>query len=92
MGLQEHQKEEIARNLAGDFITADDSRMTEILKGYVMQAVAYRETGEPFCADGLCRLYNAHWQSEVLLAQLGGDYEYCAEHRELFTEGNRLEQ
>lgn len=86
-GLGRQQQLEVARGYCEDFLTAEDPRMTEVLKGYAMQVIAYRETGEPFCADSSCRLFNAHWQHEVLKAQLGGEYEYCERHRKKFGGG-----
>lgn len=59
----------------------DDPRLTEIAKGYAMQAIVYQLTGEPFCPDPDCRLHNAHWQRELLRAQLGGPPEYCPRHQ-----------
>jgi hypothetical protein len=64
----------------GEFLIHDDPRLTEIMKGYVMQAVFYCLDGEPFCPDHNCRLYNAHWQHELLHAQLQGPYEFCPSH------------
>ena len=67
----------------GRFIDYDDERLTEIMKGYVMQAVFYHLKLDPFCVDKRCRLYNAHWQEEVLEAQLSQP-EFCERHeREL---------
>jgi hypothetical protein len=56
------------------------------MKGYVMQAIAYRLWGDPFCGDQNCRLYNAHWQEEVIRAQLESPYEFCPYHRQKFAE------
>ncbi len=64
-----------------EFIYYGDSRMTEVLKGYCAQAVYYHLTGEGFCQDPDCRLYNAHWQKELLHAQLESPHEYCEIHR-----------
>lgn len=58
-----------------------DERLTEVLKGYVLQAVFYHLTGEPFCSDRLCRLYNAHTQEELILAQLASG-KLCKRHEE----------
>ncbi|HID07383.1 MAG TPA: hypothetical protein EYP10_09570 [Armatimonadetes bacterium] len=63
----------------------EDSRMTEVVKGYILQAIAYHVSLKPFCEDASCRLYNAHWQRELLRAQLDGDYELCTYHEQLFT-------
>ncbi|MBM2831371.1 MAG: hypothetical protein HW414_423 [Dehalococcoidia bacterium] len=60
----------------------DDERLTEVMKGYVMQAVFYHLTGNPFCESRDCRLYNAHWQEEVIQAQLKSGPELCPPHEE----------
>ena len=64
----------------GCFIDYEDERLTEVVKGYAMQAVFYSLTGNPFCDDRGCRLYNAHWQSELMFAQLESGYEFCDTH------------
>lgn len=61
-----------------------DPRLTEALKGYIMQAVFYHIIGEAFCPEPACRLFNAHWQEEVLRAQLGG--ELCPRHQEMVAD------
>jgi hypothetical protein len=72
---------EILKNeFRGRFIDHGDPRLTETIKGYVMQALFYHMTGNPFCDDPDCRLYNAHWQEELIRAQLDGDYEFCRVH------------
>ena len=76
---------EMDEKFAGTFLTHDDERLTEVAKGYVMQAVFYRLTGEAFCDDAGCRLYDAHWQEEMLRAQLG-EPEFCERHREVIEE------
>jgi len=45
----------------GRFLDHDDVRITEVLKGYVMQALFFHLTGNPFCEDRDCRLFNSHW-------------------------------
>ncbi len=65
----------------GRFVDHGDPRLTEVMKGYVMQALFYHMTGNPFCDDPDCRLYNAHWQEELIRAQLDGKYEFCRDHR-----------
>lgn len=70
----------------------DDERLAEVLKGYVMQAVFYHLSGDPFCEDPYCRLYNAHWQEEVLKAQQSAPYELCPRHERFLahmSEGER---
>lgn len=82
LGLYDAAEVKLKQELRGRFIDHGDDRLTEVMKGYVMQAVFGQLTGSPFCADPNCRLYNAHWQEEVIRAQLGGDYEFCPGHEE----------
>ncbi len=67
----------------GLFLDHGDVRTTEILKGYAMQALFFHLSGEPFCEDPDCRLFNSHWQEEVLHSQLNGRYEFCSKHEEI---------
>ncbi|UCE20273.1 MAG: hypothetical protein JSV84_08030 [Gemmatimonadota bacterium] len=71
---------QLQEQFRGEFVEHNDERMTEILKGYIMQAVFYHMTGDPFCDDPNCRLYNAHWQKEMIHAQLESPYEFCRNH------------
>ncbi len=64
----------------GLFLDHGDPKMTEVMKGYVMQALFFHLSGEPFCEDPDCRLFNSHWQEEVLHSQLNGRYEFCPKH------------
>lgn len=71
---------ELKERFKGVFLDYEDERLTEVVKGYAMQAVFYSLTGNPFCPDRGCRLYNAHWQGELIFAQLGSEYEFCQRH------------
>ena len=88
--LLKQQYEKLGRDLTelkekfkGRFIDYEDKRLTEVAKGFAMQAIFYTLTGDPFCQDKGCRLYNAHWQEELILAQLESGYEFCPRHAEL---------
>jgi hypothetical protein len=70
----------------GRFLDHGDSRMTEVLKGYAMQALLFHLTGDPFCEDRDCRLFNSHWQEEVLRSQINGRYEFCPRHEAILKE------
>lgn len=85
MQVPEEEKMELARSFAEDCLSHDDVRLTEVAKGYLMQAAVYRLTGNAFCDDPECRLYNAHWQSELLTAQLAGEDDFCEEHRRILA-------
>jgi len=74
---------ELKDRFKGRFIDYEDKRLTEVAKGYAMQAVFYSLTGDPFCEDKGCRLYNAHWQEELIFAQLESEYEFCPRHTKL---------
>jgi len=71
---------ELKERFKGSFLDYGDRRLTEVAKGYAMQAVFYSLLGDPFCQDKGCRLYNAHWQEELIFAQLESGYEFCRQH------------
>ncbi|MFC1860594.1 DUF6775 family putative metallopeptidase, partial [Chloroflexota bacterium] len=80
---------ELKERFKGRFIDYEDERLTEVMKGYAMQAILYALTGDPFCEDKDCRLYNAHWQEELIFAQLGGEYEFCGRHTRILDSLHR---
>ncbi|MGC8834755.1 MAG: DUF6775 family putative metallopeptidase [Armatimonadota bacterium] len=75
-----------AEAFRGRFLDYDDPRTTEVVKGYILQAVAYELMGDPFCPDPNCRLYNAHHQEEMLHAQLVSG-RLCSYHEEILRRG-----
>ena len=79
----------LKQRFKGQFLDHDDPQLTEVAKGYAMQAVVYQLTGEAFCTDPDCRLFNAHWQAELMRAQLGAPPQYCARHEALLDELRR---
>lgn len=89
LGIFEEEKMELSNSFAEDCLSHDDVRLTEVAKGYVLQAAAHRMMAEPFCDDPDCRLFNAHWQKELLNSQLGGAYEFCNRHRRIFELAER---
>jgi hypothetical protein len=74
--------EEIKEQFRGRFIDHGDPRMEEVLKGYAMQAVFYQVFNEAFCDNKICRLYNSHWQEEVINSQFT-EPEFCKKHRQM---------
>ena len=64
------------------YLRHDDPRIPEALKGCLLQAAFYHVTGDAFCEDEGCRLFNAHWQEELVHAQLGPAAGLCKRHRE----------
>lgn len=72
--------EEIKEKYKGEFLEYNDSRISEIIKGYVLQAIMYYETGDAFCEDKGCRLFNAHWQKDLFYSQLENK-KLCNKHQ-----------
>lgn len=64
-------------------ITYEYKGISQLIKGYIAQALSYHLEGEAFCHDKNCRLYNAHWQKEAILAQSMIPYEFCSRHTEI---------
>lgn len=82
--------EELDEVFKGRFIEYDDPRITEVLKSYTLQVIFYEATGEAFCQNKCCCLYNSHWQEEVLRVQLEG--KLCKWHKkalESLTKGGK---
>jgi hypothetical protein len=76
-------REVLENEVEGEFLVEDDPRTTEALKGCVLQAVDYLDTGDGFCDDECCRLHNAHRQPGVVAAQLR-EPEFCPTHAERY--------
>jgi hypothetical protein len=73
--------DELDQIYKGRFIEYDDPRITSVLAPYVLKVIFYEITGNPFCDNPSCCLYNSHWQEEVLKAQIEG--KLCDEHRDI---------
>ena len=71
---------EVDGRYAGEFLERGDARLAEAAYGYALQAAAYCITGEAFCGSRDCRLYNAHWQEDLLHSQVRSGL-LCAAHR-----------
>jgi hypothetical protein len=81
---------ELDEEYAGSFLTHGDERLTEVAKGYVMQTVLHRLTGEAFCEEPSCRLHDAHWQEDMLAAQLAG--RFCDRHAAILEAHRRANE
>lgn len=77
--------DDVKKRFEGRFIDYDDPRMTEVVKGYVMQALFYYIKGEPFCARKDCRLLNAHWQEDLIESQLNNS-NLCQDHQRMLDD------
>ncbi len=63
----------------GEFLEYNDPRISDIIEGYLLQGIIYYETGDAFCENKDCRLYNAHWQKDLLDLQLKNK-KLCERH------------
>ncbi len=59
----------LKKKYSGTYLEYHDKRLSTVIEGYLMQAVFYYLTGEAFCDSKECRLYNAHWQADLLYSQ-----------------------
>ena len=73
---------------SNEYLDYGDHRINFAAVGYALQALFFFITeGNPFCNDVNCRLYNAHWQKELILSQIKS-MRLCNEHAELLHKFN----
>jgi hypothetical protein len=74
--------ESIKQKYKGTYLEYNDTRLSKIIEGYLLQAIFYFETGEAFCDKTECRLFNAHWQKDLLYSQLENG-KLCEPHQRI---------
>ena len=80
---------EIEKEFASTFISYDDPRLTQVATGYVIQAIFFFLTnGNPFCSQYPCRLFNSHWQEELIYTQVINPV-LCKEHLRILAEASK---
>lgn len=82
LGLWEMEEPKIKERLKGRFLDYGDRRLAEVVKGLVSQAIFFYLAQEPFCKSKVCRLYNAHWQEDLIFSQVKSG-KFCARHRKI---------
>jgi len=75
----------IKEKYKGEYLEYNDPRLSKIIEGYLLQAIFYYETGEEFCSDKNCRLFNSHWQKDLLQSQIETP-NLCEKHKEKLRE------
>ena len=76
--------EEVKKKYKGEFLEYKDVRLPEIIEGYLLQTIFYYETGDAFCDNNQCRLFNAHWQKDLFNAQIENK-KMCKKHENILT-------
>lgn len=82
LGAWELKEPQIKKKFKGQFIDYQDARLTEVIKGYIAQALFFYVTGEAFCGKKSCRLFNAHWQKDLIYSQIKCG-KFCKSHGHL---------
>lgn len=77
--IWELKEDEVKKKFKKQFIDYGDKRLTEVIKGYIAQAIFFYMTEDPFCSKKFCRLYNAHWQKDMIYAQITSG-RFCRHH------------
>lgn len=82
LGVWELEEPDIKKRFKNRFIDYGDRRINEVLKGYLSQALFFYMRGEPFCPKKTCRLFNSHWQEDLIYSQIEIG-RFCLEHRRM---------
>lgn len=83
--LLDFSNEEIKTQFNGRFIDYGDPSMFCAALGFAVQAVFYFLTdGDPFCSENTCRLFNSHWQEEMIRSQVKTP-KFCKNHETLLS-------
>lgn len=74
--------ESLKEKFRGKFLEYHDKNLGQVAKGYVLQAIFYYITSEPFCDSKECMLHNAHWQEELIHSQIKSG-KLCERHQKI---------
>jgi len=84
-GSGELMMEQVKSYFKGRFIDYEDPRTADVIQGLALQAVVFHLTLEPFCQDKTCRLFNAHWQADLIRTQIESP-RFCSKHERLLKQ------
>ncbi|MDC0522908.1 hypothetical protein OAO04_03845 [Nitrosopumilus sp.] len=76
--------EEIKKKYKGEFLEYNDPRLSDIVEGVLLQIIFYYETGDVFCENNQCRLFNAHWQKDLFISQIENK-KICEKHEKVLS-------
>jgi len=74
----------IKQKYKGTYLEYHDSRLSKVIEGYLLQVIFYYETGEAFCENSDCRLFNSHWQKDLIHSQLNKP-KLCQKHQKMLS-------
>ncbi len=60
----------LKKKYQGSYLEYHDERISTVIEGYIMQTLFYYLTGEAFCEQENCRLFNPHWQKDLIRSQI----------------------
>jgi len=81
-------KELAIAQLGNRVLKRNDPRLTQVIKCQMLQTLFYQITGNPFCDNPDCMLYNAHWQEELIRSQVNG--KLCGTHNKILKNYIRI--
>jgi hypothetical protein len=82
--FSEEAVDEIKKKYKGEFLEYKDVKLSEVVEGYILQAIFYYETGDAFCDNKQCRLFNAHWQKDLFISQIENK-KMCENHEKILA-------
>ncbi|HET9807053.1 MAG TPA: DUF6775 family putative metallopeptidase [Nitrososphaeraceae archaeon] len=81
--------DELKREYNGQFVNYNDPRINDIIIGLSLQSLFYFiNSGDPFCEDRNCRLFNAHFQDDIIRINIK-EKKICQRHKILLNKYNQ---
>lgn len=89
LGIWEREQPKIKQKFRQQFIDYQDKRLTDVLKGYIAQALFFYIVAAPFCPYKSCRLFNSHWQEDLIYSQIKLA-RFCKRHEKALVKVRNL--
>ena len=81
---------ELKKEYEGKFINYYDIRINDVIEGLVIQSLFYFiNSGSPFCENRYCRLFNAHFQEDLIREHISHKL-LCNPHQTILDTYNDL--
>ncbi|MFH1777248.1 MAG: DUF6775 family putative metallopeptidase [Candidatus Omnitrophota bacterium] len=85
LGRWDSEYPRVKKHFRRQFIDYQDKRINGAIKGYFLQVLFYHTTGAAFCRNKSCRLFNAHWQKDLIYSQLKAG-RLCKKHKKMLKD------